>query len=167
MSAFFTAFVFRCLFNESLFCKHYVGMVFLLIAIVIIALGEQSSGEEDEEMDSILEGFPKISIWVPISIVVINAVVHTSVSVSGRYFLIHGGMPSFDFSMDAFALHAVTLILGYCYFCYAYGPIPGEIMKTTAIGSIFNMSGFILYSEACVYGKAGPAQILMELQSIW
>jgi len=37
LSAFFTAFVFRCLFNEKLEVKHYLGMLLLLIAILIIA----------------------------------------------------------------------------------------------------------------------------------
>ena len=137
-----------------------------MVAIVIIAMGE---GEVDpaESESSLIEGFPVISIWVPIGLVVVNSVLHTSISVIGRYFLIKGAFPSFDFSMDSYILHSFGLMIAYIIYCQLYGALESELVWTVATGSIFCMSGFILYSEACVYGKAGPAQILMELQSVW
>ena len=62
-------------------------MALLMVAIVIIATGEGDS-ELSESGESLIEGFPVISIWVPIGLVVVNSVIHTSISVVGRYFLI-------------------------------------------------------------------------------
>ena len=123
LSAFFTAFLFNCLFNEKLFISHYIGMGFLAVAIVIIALGAKTTPEGDDE-SSPIEGFPTISIWIPICIVVINSIVHSSISVTGRYFLIQGGMPSFDFSMDAYILHAFLLMVSYVIYCQVVEPLP-------------------------------------------
>jgi len=47
------------------------------------------------------------------------------------------------------------------------GQLPLSIMIWAGIGSAFNMTGFFLCTEASVYGKAGPSQALMELQSIF
>jgi len=45
--------------------------------------------------------------------------------------------------------------------------LPTNIMCWAGIGSFFNMLGFFLCTEASVYGKAGPSQALMELQSVF
>ena len=41
LAVFFTAFVFRLLFQEHLFCKHLVGMLLLVVAGVIISTSEK------------------------------------------------------------------------------------------------------------------------------
>ena len=40
-------------------------------------------------------------------------------------------------------------------------------MVLAATGSFFNALGWLLCSEACINGIAGPAQALIELQCIW
>ena len=45
--------------------------------------------------------------------------------------------------------------------------IPTSVMMLIAVGSFFNMIGYILCTESSVYGRAGPAQALMEMQSVW
>ena len=45
MAAFFTAFVFRITFNEHLLLKHYIGMIMLTLAIVVISQAKSPSYE--------------------------------------------------------------------------------------------------------------------------
>ena len=40
-------------------------------------------------------------------------------------------------------------------------------MALAAAGSFFNALGWLLCSEACINGIAGPAQALIEMQCIW
>lgn len=73
MAAFFTAFVFRLVFNERLMTKHYIGMTMLTIAIAIISQSKQQNSPY-------IEGLVKASIWFPISMVALNSMVHTSIT---------------------------------------------------------------------------------------
>jgi drug/metabolite transporter (DMT)-like permease len=73
MAAFFTAFVFRVFFNERLLTKHYIGMTMLTIAIAVISQGKQPDYVDGEKEQ-------RASIWFPISMVVLNSIVHTSIT---------------------------------------------------------------------------------------
>ena len=45
MAAFFTAFVFRFIFNERLKLKHYIGMVMLTVSITIITQSNNNNSQ--------------------------------------------------------------------------------------------------------------------------
>jgi hypothetical protein len=62
--------------------------------------------------------------------------------------------------MDAFFIHALSLLL---FHIAKYPAIPVEVCFFTGFGSAFNMIGWLLCSEACVNGIAGPAQAIVEL----
>lgn len=94
--------------------------------------------------------------------VVVNAVVHTSVSVTGRYYNLKG-IPSFDLTLDGYFWHAITLLIANMIYVAVGGYIDFKLMINIGLGSLFNLTGFFLCTEACVHGKAGPAQALMEM----
>jgi len=138
-------------------------MVFLGVAVILIATSEEDA---KEELGDVVNP-DKISILWPIFFVVINAVVHTCVTVTGRLWMLKGGIPSFNLTTDAYLWHVITLMIAQLVYSLVYEPLPSSVIFFIAVGSMFNMTGFFLCTEACVYGKAGPAQALMELQSIW
>ena len=167
LAAFFTAFVFQFMFNEQLQLKHYIGMVFLGCAVIVISQSQQmeiDAGNTDDPSVEVQELMP--IIW-PILFVAITAVNHTCITVTARYWMLHGGLESFDLSVDSFFWHLIILAIGHLIYSLAVNPIPGSVILYVALGAFFNMAGFFLVAEACSYGKAGPAQALMELQSIW
>lgn len=88
MAAFFTAFVFRLVFKERLLIKHYLGMTMLTLAITIISQSKQRSSDNNT--------LTKASIWFPISMVVLNSIVHTSITTQGRYWMLKANINSFD-----------------------------------------------------------------------
>ena len=88
MAAFFTAFVFRVVFNERLMKKHYIGMTMLTIAIAVISQSKQQNTETN--------GPIRASIWYPISMVILNSLVHTSITTQGRYWMLKAKINSFD-----------------------------------------------------------------------
>ena len=70
--------------------------------------------------------------------------------------------------MDAFFLHAIILFLLHMFYALLSGNLLTlNICLMVGIGSAFNMVGWLLCSEACVNGVAGPAQALCEMQSVW
>ena len=50
VAVFFTAFVFRCMFQEHLYAKHFFGMLLLVVAGVTIATSEKP---KDVSVDSL------------------------------------------------------------------------------------------------------------------
>eukprot|EP00351_Strombidinopsis_sp_SopsisLIS2011_P000868 CAMPEP_0116880444 /NCGR_PEP_ID=MMETSP0463-20121206/12369_1 /TAXON_ID=181622 /ORGANISM="Strombidinopsis sp, Strain SopsisLIS2011" /LENGTH=107 /DNA_ID=CAMNT_0004531021 /DNA_START=684 /DNA_END=1007 /DNA_ORIENTATION=- len=107
-----------------------------------------------------------MSVWFPIMCALIGAIFHTSISVTGRIWMMKG-ISSFELTTDAFFLQGVTLMIANVVYVLCGGQLPLSIMIWAGIGSAFNMTGFFLCTEASVYGKAGPSQALMELQSIF
>jgi len=162
MAAFFSALVFWLMFGEQLQMKHYIGMVLLAIAVLIISLSSDASHSLDEDGVS-----QNISIFWPILFAVLTCVNHTAITVTGRYWQLHGGISSFSLTSDSFLIHCIICFSLQLWYSLAYEPMPASVVTFMALGAFFCMLGFYLITEACVYGKAGPAQALMELQCIW
>ena len=161
MAAFFTAFVFLIVFNERLMMKHYIGMTMLTVAIAVISQSKQQTNDNTSQV--------KASIWYPISMVVLNSMVHTSITTQGRYWMLKAKINSFDQQMDAFLLHAIVLLILHVWYIgfVSIQLLTINLCLLVGLGSAFNMIGWLLCSEACVNGVAGPAQALCEMQSVW
>ena len=77
-------------------------MVFLGIAVIIISQSNGAKHEIESDDDDEL-----ISVMWPILFVALNACIHTSITVTGRYWMLKGNISSFDLNNDAFLWHCV------------------------------------------------------------
>lgn len=71
----------------------------LTIAITIITQSKPSQVALEEA---------SCSIWVPIAFVTLNAMIHTSITTQGRYWMIKSKIDSFYLQLDALILHVIT-----------------------------------------------------------
>lgn len=120
-------------------------------AIAIISLQKESPVPNSSQVVT-------ASIWLPIGLVALNSVVHTSITTQGRYWLQKSQINSFDQQMDAFLVHTIILALGHFgYNMSSFPVLTFHFCVLVGLGAIFNMLGWLLCSEACVNGIAGPA----------
>ena len=101
---------------------------------------------------------------VPITLALCTTLIYATNSVVGRYVVSNGTVTAPQMMADAYLL--LTVIF-FTIFISCENPFPASVIFSVGGISILGATAAFLITEAVVYGKAGPAHALTEVQSLY
>ena len=157
-----TSFGFYLVFNENLTSKHLIGMICIIISIVLISFGK-STPADGTSTDSDLKT-EKISVLIPIGLALLVCLVITGQSLISRA-IRYTKMSSAQYTADSQCLSNLLLcVLGVYEHVFVQEYETKEASVLIAI-SFLQIIGLLCLNGAIIFGKAGPSQALIQLQS--
>ncbi len=101
---------------------------------------------------------------VPITLALCTTLIYASNSVVGRFVVSRGTVTAQQMMADGYLILTVVF---FTIFMSCENPFPAKIIFAVGGISILGATAAFLITEAVVYGKAGPAHALTEVQSLY
>jgi hypothetical protein len=101
---------------------------------------------------------------VPITLALCTTFIYATNSVVGRFVVSNGTVTAQQMMADGYLI--LTIVFFTIFMC-CENPFPLSIIFSVGGISILGATAAFLITEAVVYGKAGPAHALTEVQSLY
>lgn len=101
---------------------------------------------------------------IPITLALCTTLIYASNSVVGRFVVSNGTVTAQQMMADGYLILTVVF---FTIFMFCENPFPLSIIFAVGGISILGATAAFLITEAVVYGKAGPAHALTEVQSLY
>ncbi|CDW75900.1 UNKNOWN [Stylonychia lemnae] len=156
---------FYFVYNEKLNYRHLIGMIFIIISIAFISQGKTNViGGRKSDSNNTVGSNKSLSIFVPICLALLACLVITAQSLITRA-IRFTKISSAQYTADSqFLSNSLLVCFGIYEQIYGKSYTSNEALIFIST-SFLQIIGLLFLNGAIIFGKAGPSQALIQLQS--